>query len=261
MGENRLHKKREDSLTGRDTGKGIKRTTEEEDNKNQKLKIKSQKYKSKIKSENLYSLTFIFVLYPLTFALFSMKKRQSRGKLTVIAGPMFSGKTGKLVALVDVFTRMGHTVLTVKPSLDIRYSEAEEIHSHDHKKSKALVVDGETPEAIIDKILETKADKVIFDEVQFFDKEKVLAVIQILRKKGIHVVAAGLLYDYQRKPFGATGDLLGLADERLELFAVCQKCGSLARHSERVKGSKKQIDVGATNKYIAVCESCHRIYR
>ncbi len=192
-----------------------------------------------------------------------MKKptRPRRGKLTVVAGPMFSGKTSKLVAMVEVFTRMGHTVLTVKPKLDNRYGGKDEIHSHDHKSTAAIVVDGESPESIIEKILASGADKVIFDEVQFFEKDKVMYVIDVLRKKGIHVIGAGLLYDYQRKPFGSTPDLLGLADERLELFAICQNCGSLARHTQRMKGGKGQIVVGAADMYTAACEKCHRIYK
>jgi len=186
--------------------------------------------------------------------------KKGKGKLTVVAGPMFSGKTSKLVAMVDVFTRMGHTVLTVKPRIDNRYGGKKEIHSHDHRISKAIVVNGETPEVILKKILETGADKVIFDEVQFFDKEKIKTVIAQLIKKGIHVIGAGLLYDYMRKPFGVTPELMGLADERLELVAICQKCGSLARHSERTRGTKGQILVGAS-EYIAVCEHCHKIYK
>ena len=175
---------------------------------------------------------------------------------------MFSGKTGKLVAMVDVFTRMGHKVLTVKPKLDNRYGGKNEIHSHDHRATEAMLIDGLAPEVVIEQILKTGADKVIFDEVQFFDKAKVLRVISTLKKKGIHVIAAGLLYDYKRQPFGATQDLLGLADERLELFAVCQKCGSLAMHTERVGGgSARQIEVGAADKYIAVCEKCHKVYK
>ncbi|OGG31331.1 hypothetical protein A3A63_00670 [Candidatus Gottesmanbacteria bacterium RIFCSPLOWO2_01_FULL_46_9] len=192
-----------------------------------------------------------------------MKKKTQlvKGRLTVIAGPMFSGKTGKLVAMVDVFTRMGHTVLTVKPKLDNRYGAKNEIHSHDHRSTKAIVVDGESKESIVEKIAASGADKVIFDEVQFFDRKKVMNVIEVLRNKGIHVIAAGLLYDYQRKPFGSTPDLMGLADERLELFAICQKCGGLARHTERVGGGKGQIVVGASNMYIASCEKCHKIYK
>ncbi len=80
-------------------------------------------------------------------------KRPRKGKLTVVAGPMFSGKTSKLVAMVEVFTRMGHKVLTVKPKLDDRYGGKDEIHSHDHKSASAIVINGEEPEIIIDKIL------------------------------------------------------------------------------------------------------------
>lgn len=186
---------------------------------------------------------------------------KTKGLLTVIAGPMFSGKTSKLVAMVDVFTRMGYKVLTVKPKIDNRYGSKNEIHSHDHRKTQAILVNGQQPQEIVEKILKTKADKVIFDEVQFFDKEKINNVISDLRKKGIHVIAAGLLYDYKRQPFGATPDLMGLADEHMELFSVCQKCGAIARHTERKKGGKGQVVVGAADKYIASCVKCHRVYK
>ncbi|MFZ5844994.1 MAG: thymidine kinase [Patescibacteria group bacterium] len=191
-----------------------------------------------------------------------MRRRVSKkGKLTVIAGPMFSGKTSKLVAMAEAFTRMGHRVLTVKPQIDNRYSTKSEIHSHDHRILEAFLVDGQTPEVVVEKILSCGYDKVILDEVQFFAKEQILKVALTLKKQAIHVIVAGLLYDYRRQPFGATLELLGHADERLELFAVCQKCGSLARHTERVKGGKTQLEVGAADKYIAVCEHCHRVYR
>jgi len=173
---------------------------------------------------------------------------------------MFSGKTSKLVAMIEVFTKMGYSVLTVKPAIDNRYGGKKEIHSHDHRKSKALVINGETTEAIMQKILATGADKVIFDEVQFFDKEKIKNVVMALKKKGKHIIAAGLLYDYKRQPFGATPDLMGIADEHLELFAVCQKCGSIARHTERRRGGKSLVVVGAADLYIASCEKCHRTY-
>lgn len=190
-----------------------------------------------------------------------MKKKKNKGKLTVIAGPMFSGKTSKLVAMAEVFTRMGFKVLTVKPKIDSRYGAKKEIHSHDHRSTTAMVVDGLNPSEIVSIILSGGYDKVIIDEVQFFEKKKIIDVALRLKKEGIDVIAAGLLYDYRRQPFGATPDLLGLADERLELLAICQKCGSLARHLERLKGGKGLIVVGGADKYIAVCEKCHRIYR
>ena len=184
-----------------------------------------------------------------------------KGKLTVIAGPMFSGKTGKLVAITEVLTRMGKIVVTIKPEIDMRYGNKREIHSHDHHRTKAIVANGQMPETIIEERLGSQADVASFDEVQFFDREKISQLIKRVRRNGGDVIVAGLLYDYRRRPFGVTGELLGLADERLELFAVCQKCGNFARHSERQKGSNSVIDIGAADKYIAVCESCHRIYR
>jgi len=182
------------------------------------------------------------------------------GKLTVIAGPMFSGKTGKLIAMVDIFTRMGHQVLIVKPQIDNRYGGQQEIHSHDHKNAPAILIGDESSSEIFDQIFATKADKIIFDEVQFFDTQKIKEVVQKLKKQGVHVIAAGLLYDFRRHPFGATSELIGLADEACELFAVCQRCGNFARHSERVAGSQAQIDVGEGDKYLAVCEKCHVIF-
>jgi thymidine kinase len=193
--------------------------------------------------------------------IMSKSRKKQKGKLTVIAGPMFSGKTSKLVALVEVFTRMGHRVMIIKPRLDNRFGNTEEIISHDKKRTQALVIDSDKPELVIQNIFADGADKIIFDEVQFFDKEKIKNLVRELKKSGKHVIVAGLMYDYRRVPFGATPDLMGLADESLELVSICQKCGSLAKHSQRVKGTKKQVDVGAANKYIAVCESCHRIYR
>ncbi len=183
-----------------------------------------------------------------------------KGSLTVISGPMFSGKTGKLVAMVEVFTNMGFKVITIKPIIDARYNSKEEIHSHDHRTSNAIVINGESVEDVVSLIQRRKADKVIIDEAQFFEKNKITLIVEELLSRGIDVYAAGLMYDYKRQPFGAMPALQGLADESVELFSVCQKCGSIARHSERTRGGKRTIDVGAADKYIAVCERCHIIY-
>lgn len=175
---------------------------------------------------------------------------------------MFSGKTGRLVALRTVLTSLGKSILIVKPKIDMRYSTGEEIHSHDAKRAPALLINGDTKEEMLRKILKSKPDVVIFDEVQFFPKKRILSVIDTLISRGRHVIAAGLLYDYLRRPFGATPELMGLADEHMQLFSVCQKCGSLASHTERTGGgSTSVIDVGASDKYIPVCQHCHVMYR
>lgn len=188
------------------------------------------------------------------------QNNRKSGTLTVIYGPMFSGKTSKLVVMVEVYSRMKYRVVTIKPKIDTRYSDLEEIHSHDHRTSKAIIVDGESPESVFEEIISLRPDKVIVDEAQFFHHQNILQVIHRLLQTGIDVIAAGLLYDYKRQPFGAMPDLLGLADEHIELTAICQKCGGVAHHSERTGGGGGTINIGAADKYIAVCAACHHIY-
>ncbi len=197
----------------------------------------------------------------LNINLYMKNIRSSQGKLTVIAGPMYSGKTGKLIAMESVLRDLGKSIIVYKPSIDTRYTHAPKLHSHDAKTTDAVLLNPKLAKEEVEKMIKTNADVVVFDEVQFFDAEKVLALIEQLRNAGKHVIAAGLLYDYQRKPFGATPQLLGLSDEHMELFAICQKCAAPARHSQRVSGGKGQVDVGAGDKYIAVCEKCHEVYR
>ncbi len=193
----------------------------------------------------------------------SMRKQKVRvlGALTVVSGPMFSGKTGKLITMTEVLTSIGKTVVVVKPSIDSRYGKKAELHSHDHRTIKSLLVDPElTPEDILTQVLVTKPHVVIVDEAQFFTASTILPVVEKLRSLGIDVIASGLQYDFRRRPFGAMPDLIGIADDTIYLVAVCQKCGRVARHSERVAGGESQVSVGSSDSYIAACDSCHHIY-
>ena len=62
--------------------------------------------------------------------------------------------------MVDVFTRMGHRVLIVKPKLDDRYGGGAAIHSHDNRSSKAIIVDGESARSrLLRKVLDSRVDK------------------------------------------------------------------------------------------------------
>jgi len=183
-----------------------------------------------------------------------------KGKFTLITGPMFSGKTSKLIAMVEVFTRMGYKVLALKPTIDNRYSLNPEIHSHDHRTANAIVVDHQATDQILAQVQQHQPDKVIIDEAQFFNPETIVNIITQLLSEGIDVYAAGIIFDYRRQPFGAMPALLGLANTHLELFSICQKCGGVATHSQRLTGNHQKIDIGASDKYIAVCSDCHSNY-
>lgn len=184
-----------------------------------------------------------------------------KGKLTIFAGPMFSGKTTKLIMLVEILEKLGKKVLVAKPSIDTRYTKDPMLASHDLKTAKAIFIDMNKPEDLLKIIDDDGYNHVILDELNFFHKNKTVKVIRQLLKKGISVTGSGLAYDYRRKEFGPTLRLSKEADKTVWLFAVCQKCGSPAEHTERRSGGTSQVVVGAADSYIASCSKCHEVYK
>ncbi len=106
--------------------------------------------------------------------------------------------------------------------------------------------------------------KVIVDNINFFPKNEFMAVVKNLLAQGIDVYVNGLIYDYRKREYGATKSLMKIADECIEQFSICVRCGGKAEHTERVAGPTDQ-SIGTTGKvtakYIAVCSAHHKIYR
>ncbi|MCL5675616.1 MAG: hypothetical protein M1120_00635 [Patescibacteria group bacterium] len=181
--------------------------------------------------------------------------------LTIFAGPMYSGKTTKLIKLAEVLEAKGQKVLTVKPAIDTRYSKKPVLASHDLKTVKAAFVDMNKPEELLKMAEKDHINHIIIDELNFFHKTKTIPVIKKLLQKGVGMTGAGLAYDYRKKPFGPTLKLGKMAKHLIWLYAICQKCGGPAQHTERVGGGTGQVVVGASEMYIASCSKCHRVYR
>ncbi|MFB6077145.1 MAG: thymidine kinase, partial [Candidatus Nanohaloarchaea archaeon] len=106
------------------------------------------------------------------------------GDLTVIAGPMYAGKTGELI---DRLQRRDHVAF--KPIIDDRYGE-EQVVTHDGTELPATPVrtDAEGMDALVDLALGRDPAVVGIDEAQFFDTVLVNAVVR-LRESGLDVIA------------------------------------------------------------------------
>lgn len=189
-------------------------------------------------------------------------KKKGKGVLRVITGPMYSGKTKKLIHMARVFQQKERGFLIVKPLLDSRYTYEKVIISNDKDEWEAVVIDHLDPGQIITAVSSYPFEiaEVIIDEIQFFHRDRILGVVEKLIGQGINVTVSGLDRDYLKRPFGATLDLLTQADEKIVLTAVCEKCGGKAIFSERVAGSVSTVEVGEKDKYIAVCKKCHKVY-
>lgn len=184
-----------------------------------------------------------------------------KGRLTVIGGPMFAGKTTKLITIYRVFKKNGFKVVCFKAEEAEVNNRTGETDSHDERPLPVIFIEKDKPELMLELTKKHKAQKVLIDSIQFFPDKKTKKVISTLLNQGIDVVANGLLYDFRRKYFYLMHELFDLADERIELFAICERCAGRAKHTERVSGGVERLVATTKAKYITSCSRCHKIYK
>ncbi len=186
--------------------------------------------------------------------------KRRKGRLTVIAGPMFSGKTTKLLAIYYVLQKLKRATMCFKADLDA-FGGIGHANSHDDRRLPVIFIKPSHPERILKYVNKKEVQAVIIDETNFFPKKRMLKTVKKLLSWGIDVYANGLLYDYRRKEFGATLELFKIADQKIKLYAVCMRCGMKAEHTERISGGIKQKISDNKAEYIASCAKCHLIYK
>ena len=150
------------------------------------------------------------------------------GRIEVICGPMFSGKTEELIRLVRRAQIARVKVQIFKPAIDSRYDE-KDVVSHNKQSLEATPVNSCLE--ILD-LLHDSTRVVAIDEVQFFD-DSIITVISKLARRGHRVICAGLDLDYRALPFGSMPVLLAIADSVTKLQAVCMVCGAPATRTAR----------------------------
>lgn len=174
------------------------------------------------------------------------------GRIEVVCGSMFSGKTEELIRRLKRAKFAKQNVEIFKPALDTRYSNMDVV-SHDHN------VIHSTPVANSDEILALSAGKDVIgiDEAQFFDGNLV-DVCNTLAYKGVRVIIAGLDMDFRGVPFGPIPALCAVADEVSKVHAICVKCGALAYASHRLVKNESQVMLGEKSEYEPLCRECYQ---
>ncbi len=173
------------------------------------------------------------------------------GKIEIIAGSMFSGKTEELIRRLTRAKIAKQKVIVFKPCIDNRYSE-HHIVSHDVSKLPCITV--EKAEDIISQVGD--ASVIGIDEAQFFD-EKIVDVANQLADMGKRVIMAGCEMYSSGEPFGPMGTLMCIAEEVDKLRAVCMICGEEAYISYRIgRPQNGNILVGYSDVYEARCRKC-----
>jgi thymidine kinase len=177
---------------------------------------------------------------------------KQRGRIEVVCGSMFSGKTEELIRRLKRATIAKQRVEIFKPTIDVRYSN-DNVVSHDSHSVQSTPV--ETSETIL--LLTGDVDVVGIDEAQFFD-DNLVSVCNQLADMGIRVIVAGLDMDYLGNPFGPMPALCSIAEDVTKVHAICLECGSLAQYSHRLVSGDKQVLLGEKNEYVPLCRTCYQ---
>ncbi len=173
------------------------------------------------------------------------------GRIEVVCGSMFSGKTEELIRRMKRAKFAKQRVEIFKPAIDTRYSD-NDVVSHDQNAIPSTPV--ETSSSIL--LLSSDIEVVGIDEAQFLDMGLV-EVCNELANRGVRVIVAGLDMDFRGVPFGPMPALCAIADDVTKVHAICVRCGNLAYLSHRLVHNERRVLLGEKMEYEPLCRDCY----
>lgn len=186
----------------------------------------------------------------------------STSYLEIIYGPMFSGKTTKLIEIYnEKNSKSSNNCIALNYALDKRYTNEDKIVSHD-----GLFIDCISIINIEDFLNENNnkdnnklknINYVFINEAQFFPN-LFKNVNFILKNLNINVILCGLDLDFKKNKFGEILHLIPYADKVYKLTGKCnnKNCLNPSIYTHRIVDIKEQLLIG-NNVYMALCNECY----
>ncbi len=190
--------------------------------------------------------------------------------ITIIIGPMFSGKTTEFIRLIDRKKIADKRCLIIKHPSDDRFDDRfDDLQGDINSKNKYHITthskiryDGcdikyitdLTNEDIIENIIKTY-DVVGIEEGFFF--KNIGNFCNILANNGIDIIVATLDSSYRQELFSEIGCLIAISEDVIKLKAICMQCKKAdASFTIRTVDSDEEILVGGKDIYKSVCRKC-----
>lgn len=185
------------------------------------------------------------------------------GRVEVISGVMFSGKSEELLRRIRRAIIAKKRVQVFKSHLERRFGPATRLVSHDGAEFDAVPIRAGRE---LRQLVYPETDVVGIDEVQFLEDD-IVDVAQWLAGRRVRVIVAGTDMDFRGHPFGPMGELMAIAEVVDKLQAICVKCGGPATRNQRLIDGEPAppeaplIHVGGAETYEARCRRCHDVPR
>lgn len=190
-----------------------------------------------------------------------MTRPGSGGRIEVISGCMFSGKTEELIRRIRQVSIARQSFRIFTPLLDARYG-LNQVASHAGARIEARPIQFATE--ILTYIEDTHV--VAIDELHLLEDtpDQIVDICQGLAERGLRVIISGLDQNYRAEPFPAMASLMAIAEQVDKLYAICVRCGAYATRSQRLINGRPApanaptIVVGGQELYEARCRACYQ---
>jgi thymidine kinase len=194
-----------------------------------------------------------------------MTRPSTGGRIEVICGCMFSGKTEELIRRLNHVRIARQPLAAFTPRRDTRYRLGSLV-SHNGITVEAHAIDSVRQ---IPELLDPDVRVVAIDELHFLedDAPTVVGACQTLADRGMRVLVAGLDQDFRAEPFPQMSTLMAVAEQVDKLYAICVRCGAYATRSQRLIDGRPApydaptIAVGGLELYEARCRACYESAR
>jgi len=204
----------------------------------------------------------------------SMELYADCGYLEIIKGPMFSGKTTRIMDIYKKYTFCDIKTMVINYEKDNRYSQEMMLSSHDKIMIpciKALklseVVDIADASAKLTHSLAAsitgkhtieffEAKAILINEGQFF-ADIVEWVTLAVEKYHKNVYICGLNSDFKRHKFGNWLDLEAISDNMVMLHSFCSHCKRRPAIFSHRLSKEAELEVIGSDCYIPVCRKCY----
>jgi thymidine kinase len=180
-----------------------------------------------------------------------MNPESGEGKIELILGPMFSGKSTRLIEQMRKYVYKAKKTIMVKYYADQRYSEKSEVVTHDLIKYDSINC------KLLGNSFDTlkQYDVIGIDEGQFF--ADLVEVCEELALMGKIILIAALNGDFRMEPFPVIQRIISKSDKIKLLKAYCFNCHKDAKFSLRIVQSNETVLIGAGEAYKPACRECH----
>ena len=182
-------------------------------------------------------------------------------KLKIYTGPMFSGKSTKLLHQIDRYKIANKNIICFKPKMDTRYTGDGFIVTHNDTHAPCHLVDKGDD---ILKIFEEQnqlsdIDAVAIDEAFMIDNVSEACTV-LLYEKNVDILVSTIDISASLVPFEDISSLLCHATHVKKCKAVCTVCGEDASYTLRkfsIDSLDEQIRGGGSDLYEPRCLKHH----